>query len=281
MPNYGYHLARLDGGLRRKIYRSFLPKIVARTVPQPGSIPLNVFSFSGEQALPEQVRSIRSFLRHVGHPQSWTVVSDGSYTKRSIALLEEIDSVVTVQSAATDFLFDLPQKIHRYVSDYPMGKQLGLIMSLPRDGPALYLDADILFFPGAADIIETLSVTKAPALYLKDCLDYSVDRRILRDPSECLHPVNAGLLMLLRPLDWSLGILRLLELEGEPDFFTTQTIVQLVMQANGALPFDEEKYVLQLDDQFTYADFYAGSRVALRHYVNPVRHKFWIAAGLR
>ena len=92
MLNYGYHFARLDGGLRRKIYRRFLPRIVARTIRQPGSIPLDVFSFSGEEALPEQVRSIRSFLQHVGHPRSWTVVSDGSYTKRSIALLEEIDS---------------------------------------------------------------------------------------------------------------------------------------------------------------------------------------------
>jgi hypothetical protein len=73
----------------------------------------------------------------------------------------------------------------------------------------------------------------------------------------------------------------LVELEGEPDFFTTQTLVQLVMQANGALPFNEEKYVLRLDDQFAYADFYASSRVALRHYVHPVRHKFWIAAGSR
>jgi len=54
-----------------------------------------------------------------------------------------------------------------------------------------------------------------------------------------------------------------------------------VMQANGALPFNEEKYVLRLDDQFAYADFYASSRVALRHYVHPVRHKFWIAAGSR
>lgn len=281
MLNYGYHFARLDGRVRRKIYRSFLPRIVGRTIRQPGSIPLDVFSFSGEEALPEQVRSIRSFLRYVGHPRSWTVVSDGSYSKRSIALLEEIDPAVTIQSGATGLPFDLPEKILRYVSDFPMGKQLGLIMSLPRDGPALYLDADILFFPGAADIIETLSMTKAPALYLKDCLDYSVDPRVLRDPSECAHPVNCGLLMLLRPLDWSLGIRRLLELDGEPDFFTTQTIVQLVMQANGASPFDEEKYVLQLDDQFAYADFYAGSGVALRHYVNPVRHKFWIAAGSR
>ena len=235
MLNYGYHFARLDGGLRRKIYRSLLPTIVGRTVHQPGSIPLDVFSYSGEKALPEQVRSIRSFLRYVGRPQSWTIVSDGSYSERSIALLQEIDSTVSIRPVDEDLPSDVPEKLRRYVTTYPMGKQLGLIMSLPRNGPALYLDADILFFAGAADIIQTLSLTKAPALYLKDCLDYSVDRRILRDPEETTHPVNAGLLMFLRPLDWSLGIRRLLELEGEPDFFTTQTIVQVVMQANGAL----------------------------------------------
>jgi hypothetical protein len=47
------------------------------------------------------------------------------------------------------------------------------------------------------------------------------------------------------------------------------------MHANGARPFDTVKYVLQLDDQFAYPDRYAGAALALRHYVNPVRHKFW------
>jgi hypothetical protein len=37
------------------------------------------------------------------------------------------------------------------------------------------------------------------------------------------------------------------------------------------------RYVLQLDDQFIYPDCYAGSQIVLRHYVNPVRHKFWNA----
>ena len=35
------------------------------------------------------------------------------------------------------------------------------------------------------------------------------------------------------------------------------------------------KNVLQLDDQFVYSDRYAKPAIALRHYVNPVRHKFW------
>ena len=40
-------------------------------------------------------------------------------------------------------------------------------------------------------------------------------------------------------------------------------------------PFDPAKYVLRLDDQFIYADQFADPRLVLRHYVDPVRHKFW------
>ena len=52
-------------------------------------------------------------------------------------------------------------------------------------------------------------------------------------------------------------------------------MTHLTMHTNCALPLDDRKYVLQLDDQFVYPDRYAGRDLALRHYVNPVRHKFW------
>jgi hypothetical protein len=81
--------------------------------------------------------------------------------------------------------------------------------------------------------------------------------------------------MLFRALDWSLSVERFLQLEGEPSFFTNQTMTHLAMHANGAQPFDRSKYVLQLDDQFGFRDRHATRDVALRHYVNPVRHKFW------
>ena len=47
------------------------------------------------------------------------------------------------------------------------------------------------------------------------------------------------------------------------------------MHANGVQPFDPRRFVLQLDDQFIYPDKYAGPEIVLRHYVQPVRHKFW------
>jgi hypothetical protein len=58
-------------------------------------------------------------------------------------------------------------------------------------------------------------------------------------------------------------------------------MTHLAMHTNGALPFDESKYILQLDDQFSYGDHHVSPAVALRHYVNPVRHKFWTRLARR
>jgi len=275
IPNFGYHFARLEGELWRKSYRAIVPAIVRREIQPTRSIALDVYAYSGEAMLPEQIRSIRSFLRHVGRPKNFTVVSDGTHSARSIRLLKKVDRVVTVRPAGEHLPAGLPEKFHRYITTHRMGKQLGLIISLPRNGTTLYVDSDVLFFAGAADLARLASTENVPAFYLKDCQDCSADPRLLRSPNEVREPVNSGLLLLFRQLDWSLGIRRFLEMEGEPNFFTNQTIVHLVMHANRALPFDEQKFVLQLDDQFIYSDRYAGPHLALRHYVNPVRHKFW------
>jgi hypothetical protein len=274
MPNYGYHLARLKGDLTRKLYRAFLPLIVRCRVNQPRSIALDVFSYSGQSALPEQVASIRSFLRYVGRPKSFTVVSDGSYSDRNVELLEHVDPTVSVRRSIQPPPAHLPEKFRQYLTDHPTGKQLALIMSLPAEGPALYVDSDVLFFPSAVDLVARAADARVPACYLADC-QFAGDARLLRDSNERSEPANTGVLLLFEKLDWSLGISRFLELEGEPEFFTNQTITHLTMRENGARPFDRVKYVLQLDDQFVYPDRYADAALALRHYVNPVRHKFW------
>lgn len=275
LPNFSYHFARLEGAWRRQAYRALLPAIVRRPVRAPRQVPVSVFAYSNEDSVPEQVRSIRSFLRHVGRPATYTVVSDGSHSEETTRLLQTIDPVVSVRPSGEQLPPDLPERFRHYVTTHPTGKQLGLIMSLPRHGPTLYADSDILFFAGADDLVRCAAARDVPAFYLPDCQQGSADERIFRAPNEASRPVNCGLLLLFEKLDWSLGIERYLELVGEPNFFTNQTITHLVMHANGARPLDERKYVLQLDDQTIYPDRYASAHLALRHYVNPVRHKFW------
>ena len=274
MPNFGYHFARLRGNLVRRIYRALLPIIVRRSVSAPGSVPLDVFSYSGEAALPEQIASIRSFLRNVGRPKSFTVASDGSYSDRSVRLLRKIDPSVKVQLSIDPPAVDLPDKFRQYLMTHPTGKQLALILSLPANGPTLYVDSDVLFFAGAGDLVTHATDRNLPARYLADC-QFSGDERLLFDATEKQNPVNTGVLLLFAKLNWSLALDRFLKLDGPPTFFTNQTLAHLVMHANGAQSFDPSKYVLQLDDQFVYPDRYANSTLALRHYVNPVRHKFW------
>lgn len=272
-PNFAYHLALRFGNWLRWIYRLLVPLIVHLRLAPRRLFPFEVFAYSSDQMLAEQVVSIRSFLRYVGRPKSFTVVSDGSHSDRSIRLLKKLDRSVSV-TTATHLSPGAPLKLERYLRDHPTGKQLALIMSLPRNGPSLYVDADVRFFPAASDLfVRGESNDLAPA-YLADC-QFAGDRRLLRGTDEEKEPVNTGVLFLFGKLDWSLSISRFLELEGEPNFFTNQTMTHLALHQNGGCPFDPAKYVLQLDDQFVFADHYAGPRLVLRHYVNPVRHKFW------
>lgn len=274
MPNFGYHLSRLKGNVRRRLYGALLPMIVHRRLNPARSIPFEVFSYSSEVTLLEQIASIRSFLRHAGRPKRFTVVSDGSHAKCSIQLLKDVDPSVTVQLSMEPPPAEWPERFRHYLTTHTTGKQLALLMSLPTNGPALYVDSDVLFFNGAVDLAVRAKSKNLSAHYLADC-QFSGDARLLRDVSEQQEPVNTGALLLFRRLDWSFGVSRFVELDGDPNFFTNQTLTHLVMHANRASAFDPAKYVLQLDDQFVYADQHANAALALRHYVNPVRHKFW------
>jgi hypothetical protein len=273
MPNYGYHLARARARIVEAAYKAALPFTVTRKVRPDREIGIDVFAYSSERRVAEQIASIRSFLIHAGRPSRFVVVSDGSHTGASTELLRRTDPCVQVeqvpQPAAT-----VPESVAPYFRDHPTGKQLALIMSLPRQKPALYVDSDVLFFPAASELETMITRADAPADYLPDC-GFAGDARLLKTEKEAADPVNTGVLFIREPLDWSSSIERLTSLGSAPTFFTNQTLTHLAMHANGAKPLDSSKYVLQLDDQFVYRDRYAGPDIVLRHYVDPVRHKFW------
>ncbi len=272
MWNFGYHLARARGAAVRRIFRASIPSIVSRRLTAPRKLDFEVFSYSSEEMLPEQVASARSFLKFAGEPTTFSIVSDGSHSVRSISLLQKIHPRIRVARAEEFLPRDAPAAMHDYLAHHPTGKQLALLMSLPRDQPALYFDSDVLFFPGAS----ALASLPPETLYLSDA-QFAGDERLLRDQTEKSNPVNTGVLFLVRSLDWSLAFDRFAELKGAPNFFTNQTLTHLVLHANRAQPFDPARFILKLDDQFIFRDLYASPEIVLRHYVNPVRYKFWCA----
>jgi hypothetical protein len=271
-PNFGYHLARFHGRVVRRIYLLLLPLIVRWPIRNSKLLDADVFAYSSEENLAEQVASVRSFLRYAGKPARFIIVSDGSHSARSVRLLERIDSTVSVRLASSST--GASDKLARYLATHPTGKQLNLIMNLPENRPALYADSDVLFFQGAKTLAELLRDRATAAFYLADC-QFAGDERLLRGEGEKARPVNTGFLLLFQQLDWSLSLQRFGEMEGAPNFFTNQTMTHLTMHQNGAKPFDPARFILKLDDQFVYPDRYAQPDLVLRHYVNPVRHKFW------
>ncbi|HEX8679060.1 MAG TPA: hypothetical protein VF683_03835, partial [Chthoniobacterales bacterium] len=188
MPNYGYHLARAQGHAIRRAYAAALPLIVRARIKTPRELPFDVFSYSGERDLPEQIASIRSLLIHAGRPRKFTVVSDGTHSPQSVALLKALDTVVAVSDAGEWVHEDLPAAFRAYLREHPTGKQLAVIMSLPVHAPALYIDSDVRFFAGADQLAAFMAANHAPASYLPDC-GLSADQRLFRSAAEEANPV--------------------------------------------------------------------------------------------
>src|SRR5437870_11462229 len=203
--NVPYHSARLEGKIERSLYRAALPIVVRQRMRIARELPFDVFAYSGENMLPEQVASIRSFLAYAGRPNQFVVASDGSYTSTSIELLEKIDNCVRVQRTSPNLPPRLPTKVQSYLTSHFTGKQLALIMSLPANGPTLYTDSDVLFFPEARELANLSQSAAFPAFYLAD-YHFSGDERLLLDPAEKQNPTNTGFVLLFRKLDWSLGL---------------------------------------------------------------------------
>ncbi len=248
-------LARAHGAALRAAYRAALPALARRRVPAAPALRCDVVAFSSQAHLPEQVVSIRSFLRHAGRPRRFRVLSDGTHTRRAAALLRAIDPCVEVALAPA--------------APDPMLAKLALETGLGRDGPVLYADADVLFLPGATRLAALLEAPPAaPALFLQDCEPY-LDERLVTPAERALAPVNGGVQVLFAPLDWDDALARL---PADPVFHTEQTLLHLAMHRSGARPLDPAMFVVSTDDLRAWGDACASPRLALRHSPPPGRH---------
>jgi hypothetical protein len=274
--NIGYHSARIQAKFLRDVYKSNLSTIVSFPIKQSRQVPIKVYALSCERDLPEQVASLRSFLRYVGIPDAFIIMSDGSYTNESIQLLKRVHPCVDVQLLTKFQRDDLPPSVYEYASQQAMGKKLAALMSIPIDGSTLYTDSDILFFKGASDLADLASSSDKNTYYLPDCKN-SLDSRLIYEDIEKQDPINAGFILFKKALDWSEPVERLGKLSESPNYFSEQTIVNLTIKRNHGIALTKDKYIMNVDDQFMYPDKFATKKIAMRHYVNDVRHKFWLS----
>lgn len=272
--NIPYHVAVRRSRLARLRYGRRLERLASRPVVAPRRLDFDVYSFSGHGELPEQVASIRSFIRSAGAPHRFVVVSDGSHRREDIELLGRLHPSVETIPLREVACPPFAPGVEAYAARHPLGKKLSLLVSLQPERPTLYVDSDVLFFAAADQLAHDRYRAPGSLFYLVDCRA-SLDGRLLDPPEQARRPVNSGFLVLGRQLDWSQALARLDALGGQASFFTEQTVVHLAMHDNGAAPLDSSTFVVGLADQFRFRDAYTRTGPALRHYVRPVRYRLW------
>jgi hypothetical protein len=238
--------------------------------------PLTVLTFVGHAQVPQAVASLRSFLRFIGRPRRIIVGSDGTLGAEDEKTLSSIHPSVEVLQIELD-RHDAHPELVAYARGELWGRKLLFIASANEheELPLLYFDSDVLFFAAARSLCHTLSQYTVPA-YMEEPNRGAFDERW--DPgTESL--ANAGFLFLPTRLDWT----RVLERHGwllvAPGHRTEQTILNLALRDAGARALDPSAFVLDYRDARSPQDVASRGNVVARHYVAPIRWKFWISVA--
>jgi hypothetical protein len=265
-----WHGALVRSGYRWRLERGYIAPVRADRV-----LASDYTALSGGAHLPEQVASLRSFIRRVGQPRRTLIISDGTHTESDRAILKRQFShleIVDWQEIAGD----LSPALRRYAQSHPHGVKLAVMRRMPQDRTTVYADSDVLFLGGSAPLHTALEA--GPVRYMRDADRVGGDMRLVDRWGGNEHSANAGFVIIRPHLDWDYGMHLLESLRGEPAWNTEQTICHLVLRRAGAVPLSDQHFVLTLEDKWMYSDHAAPlSNRAARHYVGPVRHKFWQA----
>ena len=203
--NYRYAKAESDYW-RRRVERA-KPEDFIRQSCERRLDNVQVFSFCGRGRVSEQILSFLSFLRHVGRPGQWTIVSDGSLGDDDRVRLSAIYPDVRF----ADWRHYVSDRNRPCVEPYsqvsPMGKKLALVTSLPVSPASVYIDTDILFFAGAYRLGELLHDVSGN--YFLPDNRHGIAEPLLLPGEHDLPPVNAGFLIQAAPLSWEVPLQRL------------------------------------------------------------------------
>lgn len=228
----------------------------------------NVVSFSGSKQFADQLYSIASFYRNVGRPHSWIIYNDGSYKQEELDVLGSINGVkvraIVIQEGS------LPLSCFK---QYPTLLKVELLRQLTDfSRPVLFTDSDILFYRQFESFRQQFTSNN---WYIVD------EGKGYFDPSfelpENELPLNFGFLVLNKPADWSF-ILRYLNErieDGQLHYWSDQTAAHLLAQREQFSIMPVESFVVGGKDSFKLSHAVNYNKIALRHFVGPVRHKMW------
>lgn len=245
-------------------------------------LPLSLNYFCSENDKELLAVSIYSFIRNVGIPKQIRVISDGSI--KDLTFIEPLVNPVGKLMLVHWQDFVCPKR-HLFGSNfetcfaqavkYPRLRKT-LSLRVIADNQEWYTDSDILFFKGFQDYLPQL--LKSEYSFYSPCNDWGcLDSEYLNSEERKVFQVNSGFLIFKGDQNWREPLQYLEKVKGDYQFFDQTTIQVLVDQNLGQiLPLDPRKFTATTIDHFKIN--YMLPDLAFRHYVRPIRHKFWQTA---
>jgi len=206
------------------------------------------------------------------------LVVDGRITesqKQAAARLFPGLRMFAVETLLADFRKTVPG-FTPFFDHHPLGKKLGLILALQREGPLLFSDHDVLAF-NLPDEILSQAAADVP-FYIAEEHDGVFDEEILQRARELgvdhARELNSGLLYVPRG-SLSVELAAKLLADWRPplrSWFTEQTVLSVLMHQADARSLPRAGYVISNRRQFYWEKDCDYTAIVARHFTKTVRH---------
>lgn len=229
-----------------------------------------VISFSGSKWFADQLYSLYSYYCNVGKPKQWLIYNDGTYSETQLQALRKIERVTVY-----DLDLSAARLPHEALKKIPTLKKVEIVAKHISDEKTIITDSDILFYKQFNALINSYSNTNS---FLVDEGNRYFDSDFLTAHPSIEAPFNFGLLLLHNRFNMESVFTYIDERyrSGVLDYWSDQTAFQkLVMQDKSFQPLDRELFKVGGSDSFHLSHCVDYNKIALRHFVGPVRHKMW------
>ena len=235
----------------------------------PSNVNFTVVSFSGKKQFLDQLFSIASFYRNIGKPESWTIYNDGTYTDEELDIFHRIERICIKEISS--FRKELPEAS---LKKFPTLQKIEILKNISPNSPVIFTDSDILFYKGLRRYEKMLEQHN---WYIADEGFSYFDTDYIANNATDMEPLNLGFMVLnSKPkwgpvLDYIVGKFN----EGRLSYWTDQTACHIMAQNEKFKVLSKEEFVVGGNDSFKFKSASDYNRIALRHFVGPVRHKMW------
>lgn len=234
-------------------------------------------SFSSSRDLEEQMLSILSLIKWYGHPQKWTIYSDGSHTEEDKEILKLLGSFIVIKKwndCLDNINHDKKDFLFQYAKSAPLGKKLSAFISHSITCKTAFLDSDIVFYKNIKDTLDLVNSSEFNWFTVEVEWGTLDTRYKIESPKE-LYQINSGFSIINKDFNWTQALDFISTLNNQFEYFSEQTAFHIAMKNQNSYPLDPRKFMLHSSDQFSIRTLQNNSSIAIRHFVSPVRHKMW------